>query len=314
MKNIALAIDIGASHLRIGLVNKKGKILKKTILATEKRGKDGRVITKQILQVSSQLMKGNFSKIAGIGIGSIGPLNYQLGGILESPNIPFKFVPLINPFSSAFGLPIFLLNDCSTAVWGEKIYGAGKKLKNLIFITISTGIGGGAIVDGHLLFGSKGNACEIGHQIVEEKYNFLCSCKKGKGHWEGIASGRNIPRFFQAWLREKKIEINFKIKNSKDIFEAGKKRNRIVLNFLEELAKINARAISNIILAYEPDLISFGGAVVLNNKELILKPMKKYIDRFLKIPKIILTPLGEDIVLIGAAALVFYPPDILKSK
>lgn len=308
MNKVALAIDIGASNLRAALVASNGKILKKAAEPAKKTGKSGKVVTEQILRMIRELACDKFSRLTGIGVGAIGPLDYKKGGILQSPNIPFKFVPLIEPVSSASGLPVFLLNDCLAAVWGEKIWGAGKDLNNLVYITISTGIGVGAIVDGELLAGKEGNAAEMGHQIIEEKYNFLCSCGKGRGHWEGIASGRNIPRFFKAWLKEKALKVPFKHDAAKDIFEAAKRKNKIALKFIEELGKINARAISNIIVAYDPALITLGGAVALNNKELILSPLKKYLDKYLTPPKIKITPLGESIVLWGAAASVFYPP------
>lgn len=307
MEKICLALDIGATNLRIALINKQGKILKKVCQPTKRQGKDGKVITDQIIKLADSLVKKE-PLLSGVGIASAGPLDYKKGGIKNSPNIPFQFVPLLKPLSSTFGLPVSLLNDCLAAVWAEKIYGAGKNLENLVYVTISTGIGGGAIVNSHLLFGKNGNAVEVGHSIIEEKYNFLCSCGKGRGHWEGIASGNDIPRFFQAWLKKTKSKTNFKAKSAKDIFSAAKNKNRIALKFIEELGKINARALSNIIVAYDPELITLGGAVVLNNKELILKPIKKYIDRFLTPPKIKITPLGKDIVLLGAAATVFYPP------
>ena len=307
MEKICLALDIGATNLRIALINKQGKILKKICQTIKRRGKDGKIVTDQIIKLTDFLIKKE-PLLSGIGIASIGPLDYKKGGIKNSPNIPFRFIPLLGPLSSTFGLPISLLNDCLAAVWAEKIYGAGKHLESLVYITISTGIGGGAIVDNHLLFGKDGNAAEIGHFIIEEKYNFLCSCDKGRGHWEGIASGSNLPRFFQAWLKKTKSKANFKTKSAKNIFSAAKNKDRIALKFIEELGKINARALSNIIVAYNPELITLGGAVVLNNKELILEPIKKYIDHFLTPPKIKITPLGKDIVLLGAAAVVFYPP------
>lgn len=308
MKNIVLAIDIGASYLRAALINKAGKVLEKIAKPTRKKGKNGQVLTAQILEIIFQLMPKS-SDLKGIGIGSIGPLDYKKGRILKSPSLPFSSVPLVSALKKNFpSLKISLLNDCGAAVWGEKIWGAGKNLENLVYITISTGIGTGAVVNGRLLFGRDGNAAEMGHQIIEEKYNFLCSCGKGRGHWEGIASGRNIPRFFKAWLKRENLKANFRYQTAKEIFAAAKEKDKIALKFLQELGKINARAVSNIIVAYNPALITLGGAVALNNADLILMPLKKNIDRFLSPPKIKITGLGEDIVLLGAAASVFLPP------
>ncbi len=307
---VAISLDIGASNLRAAIVSQEGKILKKVSEKTRKEGKSGTVITNQVIKlIESLLQKESLKKIAGIGISSIGPLDYKKGGILNTPNVPFKFIPLVKPLEKRFSMPVFLLNDCNAAVWGEKHFGAGKKINNLVYITISTGIGGGAIVDGKLLFGKGGNAVEIGHSIIDTKYNFLCSCKKGKGHWEAYSSGRNLPRFFKFWLRKKKLKLNFKIKEAKDIFDLAKRGEKIAKKFIfEEIGKINARGVSNIIVAYDPELITLGGSVVLNNPDLILSPIKKYIDHFLKLPKIQITPLKEDVTLLGAGAAVFFQP------
>ena len=307
MKKIAVAVDLGASNLRVALIDKQGQILKKKIEKTVKNGKNGQVVARQIVALAKQLLSEQKSQIVGLGISSIGPLDYKKGGIVNSPNIPFKFVPLKFPLQQEFSKSVYLANDCIASVFGEKIFGAGKKFKNLVYITISTGIGGGAIVDNHLLFGKNGNAAEIGHLIIDTKYNFLCGCKKGYGHWESLASGQNLPRFFKAWLKEKKIEVNFSYKTAEDIFRAAKEQNKIALYFVEQvLGKVNARGVSNVIVAYNPELITLGGAVVLNNKKLILEPIKRYIDHYLEPPKIKVTPLGRDIGLLGAAAIVFY--------
>jgi glucokinase len=304
MKKIAIAIDFGASHLRAALVNKEGEILKENFQDTKKQGKSGKVLTGQITAMIEDLIGGEALKIAGIGISSIGPLDYKNGGVRNSPNLSFGFVPLASPLQKKFSLPVYLLNDCAASVLAEKVYGAGKETENLVYITISSGIGGGAIVDNHLLFGSKGNAVEIGHFIIEDKYNFLCSCSQGFGHWESLASGRNLPRFFNTWAKEKGFRVKYK--TAKDIFEAAKNKDKNALYFVREvLGRINAKGVSNVIVAYNPSLITFGGAVALNNQKLILEPIKKHIDHFLTTPKMIITPLKEKIGLLGAAALVF---------
>jgi len=163
-------------------------------------------------------------------------------------------------------------------------------------------------VDNHLLRGQNYNAAEIGRFIVDTKYNLLCGCKKGYGHWEGYCSGNNMPRFFKYWLKSNRIKKKYPVKTAKDIFDLAKKADKIILKFLEEVGQINARGISNVIIAYDPKIIIIGGAVFLNNKKFILPHIKKNIDKYLVPPKIIATPLKENTCLLGAAALVFYLP------
>jgi glucokinase len=249
--------------------------------------------------------------VCSIGIGSIGPIDISNGTIIGTPNLPFEEIPITQPLQEVFEVPIGLLNDCTAAVLGEYTFGAGKGIENLAYITLSTGIGGGAIVDGHLLIGKNGNAVEVGHITIDPTSPLSCSCGS-PGHWEAYASGKNIPNYMKNILIDEfgdcflsdisKEKIN-RI-NTKTLFEAANKGDKIALKFLEELGKINAVGFANVVNAYDPELITVGGSIALYNPNLILEPIQKYIDRHLlnEKPRIIITPLGEEIVLYGALA------------
>ncbi|MBI4225140.1 MAG: ROK family protein [Candidatus Sungbacteria bacterium] len=306
MNHYALAVDLGATNVRVGLVSPAGKIVAKIKDKTPKNGKNGAVVSHRIIGMIREIMTGYpDTRIMGIGISSIGPLDYKAGGPLHSPNIPFQFVPLEEPLRKKFSLPVFLLNDANAAVLAEQRFGAGKNKKNLVYITISTGIGGGAIVDGKLLLGKSGNAAEVGHMIADTAYSIRCSCKKGLGHWEGYASGRNIPKFFKVWAKAHGKKIAVMLPAAKDVFDSARSSNAVAREFLDVLHRVNARAISNIIVAYDPEIITIGGSVMLMNGPVLLAGIKKYVDRYLKLPEIRVTRLGDDIALLGAAAAVF---------
>lgn len=301
----AIAADLGATNMRVALVSASGKVIAKLSEPTVKTGENGMAVTRQIIRMIHKMRDAHPPKIIGIGIASIGPLDYQRGGPVRSPNVPFAFIPLIKPLRHVFDLPVLLFNDTNAAALGEYRFGAGKGKKNIVYITLSTGIGAGVIADGKLLLGKSGNAAEVGHVTVDTRYNLPCTCKKGDGHWEAYASGRNIPRFFTQWARTRDKKINHTFQTAKDIFAAGRARDPAVREFLDELSKINARAISNIIVAYDPELITIGGSVALHNASAILGGMKKYVDHYLPTPPITITKLGEDITLLGAAAGLF---------
>ena len=317
MQEIAIAIDLGATYLRGATISKQGKILYKVKIKTPHSGQSGQVITKKIVYLIKELInsQSDGSQIKGIGISSIGPIDYKKGAIINSPNIPFKKVPLLSPLRKKFNLPILLFNDCTSAVWGEKHFGAGKKFRNIVYITISSGIGGGAIVDGHLLFGKEGNAVEIGHFKIDTKYNLLCGCQKGRGHWEGYCSGNNLPRFFKFWLKKEKINFPTKnIKTARDIFERARRKDKVILKFLKEIGKLNASGLNNVIVAYNPEIIILGGSVVLYNKKFIFPYFKLYLEKYLTLPKIVVSPLKEEVVLFGSASLVFWPPNVVNQS
>ncbi len=304
---LVIAIDLGATNVRAAMVNPQGKIIKKLKQPTPRQGTDGTAVTRAITAMIAKLAAPapDRQHLKGIGISSIGPLDYKKGGPCNSPNIPFSFIPLVRPLQKQFSLPVVLLNDANAAVLGEQHFGAGKQVKNLVYVTLSTGIGGGAIVNGKLLFGHSGNAAEIGHLIVDTTYNLPCTCGKGIGHWEGYASGRNIPRFFNHWLQTQNKRADFKTQQPETIFAEARRGNTSALTFLDELNRINSRAVSDIIVAYDPELITFGGSVALNNSHIIIGGIKKYIDRYLPTPPIRITSLGENITLLGAAAAIF---------
>jgi glucokinase len=290
---VAIGIDLGATNLRVGVGTSKGKLLEVIRERTERRS--NAALIKQITRLVRYFRKKY--AVDGVGIATIGPIDSRKKTIIHTPNLPYKVINLKS--LCGLNLPVFWANDCTAAVLAEKVFGAGKRHQNLVYVTMSSGIGAGAMVDDHLLIGAQGNAVECGHLPADNKYNLLCSCKKGRGHWEGYSSGNNLPRFFKAWHGKRQY------KNAKEIFEAAVKGNRTARKFLDEAGRINARAISSIIVAYNPTLITFGGAVVLNNRKIILNPIIRYVDHFLNVPRMQITKLGEDIVLFGAMALVF---------
>ncbi|MFB0569671.1 MAG: ROK family protein [Nitrososphaeria archaeon] len=319
-RRYAIGVDLGATNVRVAIGDEEGRLLRKKEEKTEVHlGRDS--LSQQIARMIEHIIGKEYAvaDIRGIGIGSIGPLDPKRGAILKAANIPFDFVPLVQPLMRRFNLPVYLINDCTTAVIGEKTFGAGRHLDHLVYVTISTGIGGGAYVDNHVLMGKDNNAAEIGHFMVDMEQRMECGCGR-RGHWEAYCSGRNIPRYVRMLLDdtpagEKRGSllvngVNSKRLTSKMIFDAARKEDPLALKFLNELGELNAIGFSDVTTAYDPSLITVGGTVALMNDDLILQPIRKNLERFSinRVPDIMITPLGEDIVLYGAIAMVFHPP------
>ena len=318
--NYVLAVDLGATYVRVAIASCDGKIVSK---AKERVVREGRedAIAKQIIKMYENLIeeigKVTIDKIA---IGSIGPLDMRKGIIINPPNLPFEKIVLKDPLKEYFKADVLILNDAVSAAWGEKHFGLGRDVENLAYVTLSTGIGVGVIVNGKLLLGKDGNAHEMGHAVVNYDSPFKCGCGR-IGHWEAYASGRNIPRFakYLAQTRFKEL-LNKSILKSKivnntlearDVFEAAKKNDPLALKIIDELGKVNASGFANVINAYDPELITIGGAIALNNpKELVIDPILEYLDMYVvnRVPKIEITKLGDDIVLYGAVAAAINPP------
>ena len=320
MERLAVGVDVGGTNIRVALGNEKGRIIARISERTEKhRGPEG--ISRQIARnIRSLIERIGGKKIEGIGIGSAGPLDLKRGGLMKPTNIPYDFVPLVEPLREEFDLPVYLLNDCSAAVVGERFFGAGKEHENLAYITLSTGIGGGIYVDGHLLIGKDGNATEIGHFTIDCEGRLLCGCGK-RGHWEAYCSGNGIPNYVRLLLSEedpdkvkdsllmRKINGNLNLLTAKILYDCAKAGDPLSLKLTDRIGVLNAIGFACVIDAYDPSLITVGGSIALRNESLVLSPIRKYVGEHARnrVPEIRITPLGDDVVLYGAIAMVFHP-------
>lgn len=311
-----IGVDLGATNVRVALADVKGRFLLKVKDETSKRSQGA--ISEQIARMTRFLCKSagvNLSEVRGICVASAGPLDLGRGGIVGGANFLFKYIPLVEPIRDELKIPVRLLNDCTASVLGEREFGAGKNIENLVYISLSTGIGGGAIVDGHLLVGKDGNAVEIGHLTIDLEGRLQCGCGK-RGHWEAYCSGRNMPNFVRLRLDEigwERVKDSLIYKNpeqesmklsSEAIFTAAKRGDGLALELLDEIGRLNAMGFASVANAFDPELITVGGAVALKNRRLVIGPIKRYVKDYIicRPPKIMPTPLGEDTGLYGAIA------------
>jgi len=302
-----IAVDIGATNIRVATGGSDGLHEKLSELTETRKGADG--VSQQIIRLIGDVTDG---KPDSIGIGSIGPIDLDRGEITNTPNYPFNYTPVVRPLEEHFGVKARLVNDCAAAVLGEQRFGAGKGHSNLVYVTISTGLGGGAIVDDHLLQGKDGNAPEVGHITIDANSDIKCGCGS-YGHWEAYASGSNIPRFAlklmkSSWRRSLIADLiggDIDLLTSKTVYDAAKQGDEVALSVVAEIGKINAVGFANITNLFDPELITVGGSIALNNPRLVLDPIRENFDKHLinRKPEIMVTPLGGDAVLIGALAL-----------
>jgi len=302
-----VAVDIGATNIRVAIGGEKGLKAKRSDATDRLNGPEG--VPRQI----ARMIRSLGVDPAAIGVGSIGPLDTKRGAIGATPNFAFKHIPIVAPLEAEFNVPVQIMNDCNAAVIGEHFYGAGKGLDNIFYVTLSTGLGGGAIVDGNPLNGKDGNAPEIGHLTLDPDSELVCGCGC-RGHWEAYCSGANIPNFARILLRNRDMEGDLLLKmvggdlgklTSEMIFDAARRRDGDAVFIVDEVGKANAVGFANIVNAFDPELITIGGSVAMNNPELIVEPIKRRIDKHLinRKPEIRLTPLGADVVLFGGLAI-----------
>ena len=301
-----VAVDIGATNIRVACGDESGLKAKLQEETDRLNGAEG--VPQQIIR----MIRGVEGNPRAIGVGSIGPIDRSKGTITNTPNYPFKEIHVTEPLRVAFDAPVEIMNDCSAGVLGEHVFGAGSETENLFYMTMSTGLGGGAIVDGHLLEGKDGNAVEIGHLTIDPRSGVICGCGC-PGHWEAFSGGKNMPNYARSLLQGTRWRSSLlndlcvgdpKEITAKMIFDAAQQGDEHALMVVEEIGKVNAVGFADIVNAYDPELITVGGGIALNNPGLILAPIERYMGRHLinRAPEIMITPLGEDVVLYGALA------------
>ncbi len=247
------------------------------------------------------------------------------------------YIPLVDPLSAEFDCCVALENDCTTAVLGEIYYGAGKEVKDkcslhLVYVTLSTGFGAG-VWNGHLLRGKEGNAAEIGHFFVKED-GLRCGCGN-YGCAEAYASGRGMEKNarmrmvneelgcqsdYGATLRSLALAIAEREGSEKEvdqypwqllnfitppiIFAAAHAGDRLAQAVIDDGCHYGGIALANIANAYDPQIITIGGSIMLNQPQLLAPICEEMVHHInVSAPKVILTPLGEHVVEYGAIAL-----------
>ncbi len=313
-----LAIDIGATNTRIAIGNARGIVDKKQFL-TPRIG-DELSIARKIF-VETRKYYGEFMEnIRAIGVGSIGPLDIRRGRVINTPNLPIHSFELREPLMEWFKKPVYVLNDAVAGVLGEKYFGMGRNYSNILYITISTGIGGGVIVNDHLLLGKMGNAHEIGHIVVDYKSRVRCGCG-GYGHWEAFIGGANIPRYARLRAEEHKPPVEteaYRLALEEKLtppllFQYYRRGDFFAKYLVDEIIRVSAAGLATSINLYDPELVTLGGSIYLNNQDILKEPLIRETRKNLvtEPPLIETTPLGGDIVLYGALALAINPPEEL---
>lgn len=292
LKRYVIGIDLGGTKIAAGIIDlKNGKILIDVNIPTEAQ-KGRKAVIDKIKKSIYALIQSSKIKITAIGIGIPGPILYKKGIVINPPNLPgWKHVNLKNILEKEFKLPIFVDNDANCAALGEAIFGAGKHAKDFIYLTISTGIGGGIIIDRKLYRGKDGSAGEFGHMIIDPK-GFKCGCGN-YGDFESMASGTSV-----------KTRSN---ENAMAIHIKAQQQDKYAISVIQDTAKYLGIGLVNIVNIFNPELIVIGGGLS-NLGEMLLSPARSYVKKHaLSIPKksakIVRAKLGATSGVLGAAAL-----------
>ncbi len=308
-----IAVDLGGTQIRAALCSPDGQIFRRVAkLTLAQEGQEA--VIERIGRAISEAMEGAATgEMAGIGIGAPGPLNPTTGILLRAPNLPGWFnVPLRTLISERFGRPTFLGNDANLAGLAEATYGAARGISDVIYLTISTGIGSGIITGGKMLLGSHGLAAEAGHIIVQPD-GLLCGCG-GHGCLETVAAGPAIARDVVARIEAgKKSKVSklvggdLKKVDARVVSEAAQAGDKVAINAFHRAGEYLGLGIVSLLHLFNPRMIVLGGSVTKAGA-LLFDPMQKIIEKRAQPPyleglSIAQAALGDDVGLLGAAAL-----------
>jgi len=314
MSEIFVGIDVGGTNVKIGLFDSKLKMICKTSITTEADMGPEVVINNMAQAVKELLAEAGFSlqDIVAVGIGTPGPAKYSEGIIIRSTNMPkFKNTPICKMLNERLGAPVVFDNDANVACWGEYVVGAGKGVKDIVFFTLGTGIGGGIVSNGELVHGCDENGAELGHMIIYPDGR-SCNCGQ-KGCVEAYASADSTARRATEAIEagaesslKKVLDEKGKI-TSKDIYQHLAKGDKLAKEITDGTAEALAITCINMLHTTEPKRIIFTGGMIAAG-DVLLNRIKEFFDKHIwtlkkETVEICFATLGEDTGIIGAAAL-----------
>lgn len=307
----AIASDVGATNLRVGLVDLNGKLEQKIEFKTPQDNPD-EVVNLLIAAIAKLDTRGK--PIIGVGVGVGGVVDFNEGKVVFTPNFSFSNVYLEDIIAKKFRLRSFIDNDANLAALGEKTFGSGKGIDNLVCLTLGTGIGGGIIINGKLFRGYSSAAGEIGHMTIQMD-GPDCACGND-GDFEALAGGRALDTQARKQAAQHKDSLIFKLANGDTnaitghlVTRAALQGDELANQLLQDHARRLAVGLANVVNILDPELIILNGGMA-EAGNLLLSPAKKILKKRVfadsnRVPKIVFGSLGADAGILGAAALVF---------
>lgn len=311
-----LGLDIGGSRIKAGLVNIKGEIKGFQTIPTNSQCGSDHVLGNIIALIKSYQEQ---DPIAGIGISLAGSIENRTGTCIYSPNLNWKNVAMGKSIEGNTGIPVRLINDANAACLGEYFFGAGSKYKNIICITIGTGIGSAVILDNKLFTGKSGLAPEAGHMVLS-KNGPKCSCGRN-GCWETLVSARGILKRATGEINAGRNTVLNEFTKGKalltitDIFKARAGGDNLAVEIMSQVKEYLALGLANLINIFDPECIVLGGGIIDIEDWLMdgLEDMVKELvfPSFIKGVSIKKAKLGNKAGLVGGASLFLKEIEIL---
>lgn len=314
-----LAVDLGGSKIVTALVSPGGEILFREYMPT--LAEEGApAVIRRIVSSATNLVNNaqiNASSVSGMAVAAAGAIDPDKGVVTDSPNLPgWHNIPLKDEIEKAMGVRTFVINDATAAALGEHRFGAGRGVRDLIYLTVSTGIGGGIIIDDRLYSGASGSAGELGHMTIDVN-GPRCACGN-IGCLEVLASGKAVAREAQRLIGQgtKTIireiaEGHVQYVTAQTVATAANRGDPVALSIISRAATYLGIGLVNMVNIFNPEMIIVGGGMGKMG-ELLLQPARQVVaERAFQYPasivRIVSSELGDNSGVFGAVAFVTDP-------
>jgi glucokinase len=307
--SVIIAVDIGGTQIRAATY-RRGNLEPVTMQRTPTRGEGAAFERMCALIQSVWPAQGSAEKIV---LALPGPVNPETGFIFSAPNIPgWVNFPLGPELEKRFGVPVRIGNDANLAALGEWRFGAGQGHNHVLYLTISTGIGGGVISDGRMLQGARGLAAEVGH-ILALPDGPMCGCGQ-RGHLEALASGPAIARYVQEQIAGgvKSSLKQVEALTARDISAAAEQGDALAIHAIGRAGTFIGQSLASLVHLFNPSVVIFGGGVSFSGS-FLLDPVRVALEKSVMSPSyldglmIVQAALGDNAGLMGALALGLLP-------
>ena len=308
------SLDIGGTKILAGILDETGELVARKRIETQASKGTADVIARSagVLRELAQEARVSLDSLAGVGCSVPGPLDSERGIVLFSPNLAWRDVPLARLLSDALGVAVKIEDDARCAALGEARRGAARGAQNAVYVTISTGIGCGVIINGRIYRGSHGCAGEVGHMTLEAN-GPPCACGN-VGCFESLASGSAIAaRARQAVLHGDETTLaRFReepaLLTAGHVIEAAEAGDAVALRIVETVAMYIGAGLAAVAGAYDPEVIVLGGGVIHPHGALMRRAHEAFRARAIpplgSLVRIVPAALGDESALWGAAALL----------
>ncbi len=305
-----LAVDLGGTQIRAARCTPDGQMEARVAIPTLAHEGPDAVLGR--IREAIRSVWPERGEVAALALSAPGPVDARTGVVRFTPNIPgWKDVPL-RDLMADFGVPTFVANDANLAALGEYRFGAGRGVRDLVYLTISTGIGGGVLIDGRLFEGGQGLGGEVGHIVVEPD-GPPCGCG-GYGCLEAVASGTAIAREARAAVERgtptllSRMAAHPQDLTAREVVEAARQGDALSLHIMERAGRYLGLAIVSLMYLLNPALIILGGSVAIGAGDLLLTPLRRTVRErsqqvYWENTPIVYAALGDDVGLLGALAL-----------